>query len=416
MNDAVSCYTMMARKRWSFYPGIIVLLICCSSWAAHDFTVLKAGLFQCGDNCRRGSDASTNLLHIEHLGAHPSLIAPPGPDQDYEQWLQALHAYRGSIIHPQVSSQFVLDFKGVRAWLRLDGPLSRQLAFKRGEPLAWRLEARAIEGNNELCLAFDTHDSQGEKLGWTEVLSTVKVPKDGQWHTVTVDVTVPALAAQTVWLRPIFGMDATHNPVHGKMALRNIELKTTHHERRTTIQSAELSSGLDLSLYERSDLKWLATNFVCHFTFMYDLSFYDPQQTEFTIDQFLLDGQREFGGYDALLLWHAYPRIGLDERNQFDFYRDMPGGLEGLRKLVHDIQSHGLKVYINYNPWDRATRREPVSTMQALANIVGEMDVDGIFLDTLAAGSSSFGVMSGVTCNTISALFKCPRSSWTKLR
>ena len=71
----------------------------------------------------------------------------------------------------------------------------------------------------------------------------------------------------------------------------------------------------------------------------------------------LLDeAEREFGGFDGVVLWHAYPVIGIDERNQFDFYRDVPG----LRELVADLRGRGVRVFVDYNPWDTGTRREPV--------------------------------------------------------
>jgi hypothetical protein len=100
--------------------------------------------------------------------------------------------------------------------------------------------------------------------------------------------------------------------------------------------------------------------------------------------------QREFGSIDSVVLWHAYPRIGLDDRNQFDFYRDMPGGLEVLREVVHGFQKFGVRVYVDYNPWDRDTRTEGESDLDALAELVQALQVDGIFLDTMDRGSEQF--------------------------
>ena len=107
-------------------------------------------------------------------------------------------------------------------------------------------------------------------------------------------------------------------------------------------------------------------------------------------ESFLNRARREFGGFDSIVLWHAYPRIGFDSRNQFDFYRDTPGGLKGLRALVKQLHREGLKVYIDYNPWDTGTRREGKNDLDALAELVGGLDADGIFLDTMDRGGRRF--------------------------
>ena len=100
-------------------------------------------------------------------------------------------------------------------------------------------------------------------------------------------------------------------------------------------QSASLQHrqlAYDGSLYSRDDFAWISSNFSCCFLMMCDQQFYDPVAGSYLIDQFLRHGQHEFGDYDSVVLWQAYPRIGLDDRNQFDFYRDMPGGTTRLRR------------------------------------------------------------------------------------
>ena len=122
---------------------------------------------------------------------------------------------------------------------------------------------------------------------------------------------------------------------------------------------------------------------------MYDEMFYDRNRNRYTVDSLIDNGIERFGGYDAIVLWHAYPRIGFDGRNQFDFYRDMPGGLEGLRGVSRTIHSYGVKVFINYNPWDTGTRREDKPDVDMLVELVKMIEADGIFLDTLHEGMES---------------------------
>jgi formylglycine-generating enzyme required for sulfatase activity len=144
------------------------------------------------------------------------------------------------------------------------------------------------------------------------------------------------------------------------------------------------------ALYQRREFAWSASNYSCCFLMACDETFYDWRSGRYTVDTFLDHGQREFGGYDSVVLWQAYPRIGLDERNQFDFYRDLPGGLAGVRAVVEQFHERGVKVYIDYNPWDTGTRREGRSDLEAVVEMVRALDVDGIFLDTMNRGATEF--------------------------
>jgi formylglycine-generating enzyme required for sulfatase activity len=144
------------------------------------------------------------------------------------------------------------------------------------------------------------------------------------------------------------------------------------------------------TLYHRPEFAWAASSYCCCFLIMCDEAFYDRRTRRYTVDALLEAGIREFGGYNSVVLWHAYPRIGVDQRNQFDFYRDMPGGLESVREVVHTFQRRGMRVYIDYNPWDRGTRREGRPDVDVLVDMVRALDVDGIFLDTMTEGAAEF--------------------------
>ena len=347
-----------------------------------------------GNDCRWLGGEVPPVLHLADAYGEYSLIAPPEEGQDRDVWLQAPRQYRESVRQgARRESMLAFSYGGVRAWARLDADVAQALDVTPGEALTVQLDARWISGNPNLCIAFDIHSrSTGAKVGWTGVVATQALPEDGQWHRVNTTVRVPAFDPNEKWLRPIVGFDATRDSTPGQVEVRAIAFGVPDaHRRKVLAQSADLETPeprpLDFSTYDRPDLQWLSHTFACHFTFMYDRSFYNPETETFTVEQFLDDGEREFGGYDAVLLWHAYPRIGLDDRNQFDFYRDMPGGLEGLRDVVRRLHARGVKAFINYNPWDRATRREGMSDEEALARMVATLDADGIFLDTMFASS-----------------------------
>ena len=279
------------------------------------------------------------LQDMPGLRMNDAFIAGPAPGQDRGAWLEALQRYRDLTRTGRGAPCVVMEFDGVRAWLRLDNLLAKALALAPGDLFQVRVEARWLEGNNELCIALDEIDAvNGVWAGWSGVKATLSIPEDGHWHWIEAALQAPALSKVEHAWRPIVGMDGTHNAAKGKLEIRSVQFRVADEPRNARLVHAAAQvwpAGLDRSNYEREDLKWASGIFACHFTFLYDRSLYDPDKG-YNLDAFLEDGQRAFGGYDAVLLWQAYPRIGLDQRNQFDFYRDMPGGLEGLPQ-EHDL-------------------------------------------------------------------------------
>ena len=78
------------------------------------------------------------------------------------------------------------------------------------------------------------------------------------------------------------------------------------------------------------ELAWTQRCFAVALAWLWDELLYDHDGGRFTPERFCAEAEREFGGLDGIVLWQAYPVIGIDERNQFDFYRDVPG----IRELV----------------------------------------------------------------------------------
>ncbi|MBI4000445.1 MAG: SUMF1/EgtB/PvdO family nonheme iron enzyme [Nitrospira defluvii] len=135
--------------------------------------------------------------------------------------------------------------------------------------------------------------------------------------------------------------------------------------------------------YRDEAVAWARSSFSSCFVMLYDAALFDHETGQYRVEEFLKQAQCDFGGFDNVILWHAYPRLGADDRNQFDFYRDMPGSLDGLREVVRQCHQRGVRALIVYKPWDVGTRRETVSDVDALADIVHATEADGVYLDTM---------------------------------
>ena len=140
--------------------------------------------------------------------------------------------------------------------------------------------------------------------------------------------------------------------------------------------------GYDDRNYRRPELQWAQRNFVHAQMMVEDRYFYDPVAQKYTVDRYLDDLEARYGGIDSVLIWYVYPNIGVDDRNQFDLARDLPGGLDGLRAAVADFHRRGVKVFLPTMPWDHGTREQGEADWLAVAKIVKAVGADGINGDT----------------------------------
>jgi len=141
--------------------------------------------------------------------------------------------------------------------------------------------------------------------------------------------------------------------------------------------------------YAREDLRWIRDTCLCHFTYAFSREFFDYESGRPDLDKLLQEGEA-FGGYDCILLWHEYPRLGLDSRTQWDFYDDYPGGREGLKQLIARAHEKGVRVMLPFKPWDSTPDENSHQTTARIAALIRELDVDGIFYDTMNTVPESF--------------------------
>jgi len=102
--------------------------------------------------------------------------------------------------------------------------------------------------------------------------------------------------------------------------------------------------GYDGSRYSLPALQWTQSSFIQPQMMVQDRYFYDPVAGKYTVDRYLDDLEKRYGGIDAVLVWATYPNMGMDDRNQQDMVRSMPGGVAGVQQMVADFHRRGVRV------------------------------------------------------------------------
>lgn len=142
--------------------------------------------------------------------------------------------------------------------------------------------------------------------------------------------------------------------------------------------------------YAKPALQWAQRSFIQPQMMVHDRFFYDPVSRRYTVDRYLKDLSDRYGGIDSILIWPTYPNIGVDDRNQYDLWHDMPGGIDGLRRMVADFHKRGVHVLIPIMIWDHGTRDQGAPMPQALNQLAAEIGVDGFNGDTMTPVNREF--------------------------
>ncbi len=140
--------------------------------------------------------------------------------------------------------------------------------------------------------------------------------------------------------------------------------------------------GYNPARYELPESKWIQSSFMQPQMMVHDRYFYDPVAGKYTVDRYLDDVEKRYGGIDSVLVWSTYPNMGIDNRNQLDMVASMPGGLAGVKQMVADFHRRGVRVLFPMMMWDQGTRQPAAPWPDAIAALMKQIGADGINGDT----------------------------------
>ena len=302
----------------------------------------------------------------------PALIVDGAPDEIRLRWVAATG---------QVAAEAVVALDGPRLACRVDAP-----GMAVGFPFLDALFAgdALTAGERVIGGAAAFQDGRGRPIvrhvDWP--LPAVRIGPDGRTLTRLADLDVGAVGTGSGAASLAPDPNRTELVVHDGGWPAAFDLFRQR-----------VRARFDLAQYARPDLAWYRDQLVQHFTFLYGREILNLETGAFEIDRFLDEADETFGGYDGMLIWGVYPLIGVDERTQWDFHDDLPGGRSGVRAMARRARERGVRFFVPFKPWDVSAERHgrPADPPPAaLAELARDVEADGIFLDTMSAVSPEF--------------------------
>ena len=344
-----------------------------------------------------------NWHYDESLEYNTSFIkAPMAGIEEWESWYGKLRNFRETVRNKvEVEPPFIIyEYPDGKGNTLSFNSYAYDLQLKPGEDLIVSGKCKSPQTDAKLYLDFTVKLKGEERSDATRKTfrsqDSVYVAKTGEWSDFTIETRIPEFSSDSFSIAPFLRIQQPK--VESKIYFDDLTLTVSSSAKRKVLFE-KINSFLERQKVNNefkvpADLEWTHQNFVMGFVFIWDTDFWDMKTGQYKVDSYCKLMEQEYGGIQSVILWHSYPVIGIDEKNQFDFFCEMPGGLEGLKQVVADFHKNNVKVFLTYNPWDLDTRRPEFSDNEELSRVIEEINADGVFLDTWNSGVGSTSVFS----------------------
>ena len=336
-------------------------------------------------------DGTTNWKYSETLEHSETIILPPKQGEDWHTWYKKLKDYQTFVrAHLNDTSAYFIEliFDKTKKTTINFNKVAFDMTFMPSEKIIVDGVIDVKQGKVKVFVDFQ-FKHKGEEISnpVRKVISaTDYFLADSKLSVFSKELSLPLFNSDSFAVVPVVRIETVDTALT-KVNVRALNLSFPSNPTRLkrynelAVMFHPKSIGIDRQLYDRPEMKWLKTNFIMGFGFIWDNDFWDYKTSQYKIKAYCDKMKREFGGFQSVMIWHSYPNIGIDEKNQFDFFYNMPNGLKGLRDVVKEFHENGVKAILIYNPWDVDTRHSDTSDFKIFPNIIGKTDADGLFMD-----------------------------------
>jgi len=374
----------------SFIFFLIVLMACSShKTITFPFSQMVIGISGTNDN----NLPAINWKYTDAFEHNSWIIAPPPDTEDWNNWYRKIKEYqqwvRNHLNDPQAMFIDVTLQKNKQALIHFDRAMYA-MNLQPHEKIILQGELFLLSGKAILYFNYDLK-YKGEENSYMvrqQIEKTDSLVVEQNLLPFKKELDIPSFSSDTFTLVPIIRIATKEGNDHCRLHIRNLTLTIPANDNRMKKYNelAALftfsSTSIDRQLYERPEMQWIKKNFVMGFVFLWDKDFWDPEEGTYRMQPLCDKIKEEFGGFQSVILWHTYPNLGIDQKNQFDYFLSMPGGINALRDIVSCFHKNGVRVFLTYNPWDLDTRRSDTTDEQYFAWLIKESDADGLFMDT----------------------------------